>query len=143
MKPIIRVVSLIGLVVAVGLAGPVGRAQTNPSPATVKREPAKAPKGSRAIPFRGTLTGVDKVSKTIKVGERTFQITSTTKLYKDGKPATFDQATVGEPITGSYKKLKDGKLQANSVYFGGKGVAKPAKEKPSGQEKEPAAPQPQ
>ena len=39
-------------------------------PAEKKETPA------RAIPFRGKIASVDKQAKTVKVGERTFQITS-------------------------------------------------------------------
>jgi hypothetical protein len=71
-------------------------------------------------PFRGKLAAVDKVAKTIKVGESIYQITSQTKISKAGKPATLEDGVVGEPVTGFVKTTDDGKMAATSVRFGGK-----------------------
>ena len=57
---------------------------------------------------------------TLKVGERTFDITSKTKITKNGEPATLSDITVGEMVGGAYKKGADGKLEATSVKVGGK-----------------------
>ena len=57
--------------------------------------PAAAKKPS-AGPFHGKLVAVDKMAKTITVGKRTFQITSTTKIRKNDKPATLEDGVVGE-----------------------------------------------
>lgn len=86
-------------------------------------EKKSAPKGEKKegrIPFHGKLAAVDKNAKTITVGERTFQITSETKLSKSGKPATLDDGVVGEEVAGNYQKADDGKLHAKSVRFGAK-----------------------
>jgi len=74
----------------------------------------------RAIPFRGKVAVVDKQAKTLKVGERVFQITSETKLVKAGKPATLDDAAVGDEVGGQYVTAEGGKLQALSVRLGPK-----------------------
>jgi len=60
---------------------------------------------------------VDKTAKTIKVGERTFHVTSETRIMKAGKPATLDDAVVGEEVGGTYKEA-DGKLNAVSLRLG-------------------------
>jgi hypothetical protein len=79
--------------------------------------PAKQKKRDTA-PFRGKIDAVDKTAKTIKVGERTFQVTSTTRIMKAGKPATLDDATVGEEVGGQYKKTEDGKLELVTLRIG-------------------------
>lgn len=84
---------------------------------------------AKPLPFTGKLGAVDNSAKTITLDEktkRTFQITSETKLMKDGKPATLEDAVVGDQVRGSYKKLADGKLSAVSVSFGAKTAAPPA-----------------
>ena len=66
------------------------------------------------------MSAVDKVQMTISVGEQTFQITSETKITKDGKPAILNDGVVGENVGGAYKKTDDGKLTATTVNFGTK-----------------------
>lgn len=73
---------------------------------------------SRALPLGGKISAVDKTAKTITVRERIFQITSETRISKAGKPATFDDAVVGEEVGISYVKADDGKLTAQSVRIG-------------------------
>jgi hypothetical protein len=105
---------------------PLSAQTTNKAPAK-KAAPEKsepAARKSRSIPFSGDIAAIDKAAKTITVGQRTFQITSETKLQKADKPATLADGAVGEYVTGSYKKTNDGKLLAHSVYFGGKTKAK-------------------
>lgn len=81
----------------------------------------KAPKH---VPFHGKIDALDKEAKTIKVGERTFQVVATTKIVKAGKPATLDEATVGEAVGGAYHQAEGGKLELMSLRIG----AKPEKE---------------
>ena len=103
---------------AVAVAGwPVGTsaADTN-APAVEKKEP----KPKKSLVFHGKLKSVDKTAKTISVGERTFQITSETKISKADKPAMLEDGVVGEDVSGAYKKGDDGKLTATSVHFGPK-----------------------
>lgn len=116
--------TLAGLLAAVVLAVPVHvSAQSTNKPA------ATAPDAkSRPIPFRGKLAAVDKTAKTITLDEktkRTFQVTSETKIMKDDKPATLDDATVGEAVRGSYRKSDDGKMTLRLLSIGAKGEAKP------------------
>lgn len=83
--------------------------------------PASKPgKKSVAGPFHGKLLAMDKAAKTITVGKRTFQITSETRIKKGGKPATFAEGVVGEPVSGYVKPAQDGKWIAVSVNFGPK-----------------------
>ena len=64
---------------------------------------------------------MDKTAKTIKVGESVYQITSETKITKDGKPATLEDGVVGEPVSGYAKPTEDGKMAATTVHFRGQG----------------------
>lgn len=96
---------------------------------------AKEKPANRAIPFRGTLAA--KTDASITVGTRTFEITSETKIMKDGKPATLADGEVGKPVAGSYQEA-DGKLVAKSVRFGQKPAAKESgqPEKPKKEKKD-------
>jgi Cu/Ag efflux protein CusF len=76
-------------------------------------------------PFHGKLSAIDTNAMTLTVGERTFEITSETKITKDGQPAVLSDGVVGEMAGGAYKKGADGKLSATSVHFGAKKKANP------------------
>jgi len=126
----ITTLAFAGLLAAVIAGAPVsGRAEDKP--AAGKKEQAAGEKKKRAMPFNGKISAVDKTAKTIKVGERTFQITSETKISKAGKPATFDDAVVGEKVGGAYRNTEDGKMAVTTVRFGPKaeGEAAPRKKK--------------
>ena len=100
-------------------------------------EANKAQNTHRAIPFRGKVDAVDKAAKTVKVGTRVFAVSAETKIQKDGKAATLEEITVGEPIRGSYRQADDGKLNATSLFIGLK-EADPAKA--AGEGEKPAKP---
>src|ERR1043165_9629505 len=83
--------------------------------------PAAEKKAARnSLPFHGKLKSVDASAKTIAIGERTFQVTSDTKIFKGDQPATLSDGVVGEDVSGSYKKTDDGKLDILNVHFGPK-----------------------
>jgi len=104
-----------------------------------------APKHTqRPVPFSGTLSAVDKTAMTITVkkkeAEQTFEITSNTRIMKEGKPAVLSDGAVGDMVGGQYRKTDDGKLEAVSVRFGPKPEAAGTKNKKHKTEKvEPAA----
>ena len=124
MKAILRIGALSLLAAAIAAAPAQLLAQSTNKPAAdkkaavAKKEPAAKKKA--AHPFHGKLAAVDKVAKTIKVGESIYQITSETKIAKAGKPATLEDGVVGEPVSGFVKPTDDGKMAATSVYFGAK-----------------------
>ncbi len=93
------------------------------------KEPAKAEKKQPNLPYKGNLTAIDKQAKTMTIGKRTFQITSDTKLFRAGKPATLDDGVKDEYVTLSYQKADGDKFNAHNVYFGGKEAAKAAEKK--------------
>jgi len=134
MKTFLKI-SALGLL-AVALAGlPLSASgQTNDTSTnltkavTANKKKAAAPaKKPVAHPFHGNLAAADKIAKTITVGTSTYQITAETLLFKDGKPATFEDGVVGEPVSGYVKPGTDGKLNATKVTFGAKPDAKAAK----------------
>jgi hypothetical protein len=77
----------------------------------------------RALPLRGKVDAVDKQAKTFKINERTFTVTTDTKIKKDGKEATFDDLAVGANVTGSAKENAGKKLVVGSLNIV---TAKPA-----------------
>src|ERR1051325_10439146 len=87
---------------------------------------------ARPIPFRGKIATVDKQAKTVtlegKEKGRTFHITSNSKLTKAGKPATLDDATVGEEVGGAYKEGADKKMEVVSLRIGPRPDAPPRSE---------------
>jgi hypothetical protein len=127
LKTILKIGSLSFVAAALAAAPAQLLAQSTNTHGTDKKAPAAttdtATKKKAAHPFHGKLAAVDKVAKTIKVGETTYQVTSATKITKDGKPATLEQGVVGEPVSGYVEPTADGKMAAKSLMFG----AKPAK----------------
>ncbi|MGH7970470.1 MAG: hypothetical protein ACREIC_17230 [Limisphaerales bacterium] len=130
--------NIAGLLAAALLALPSPvRSQTTNTPPAEKKATSETPKHSKhsktpgAGPFHGKLASLDKVAKTITVGKRTFQITSQTKIQKDGKPATLADGVVGENVSGYIKPGSDGKLVASTVNFGAKPAARAAKKSTS------------
>jgi hypothetical protein len=104
-----------------------------PLPAQEKKAenpPASPAKAKRnVLPLHGKIAAADKTAMTITIGQSTVQITSDTKIEKDGKPATFDDAKVGEEVVVRYRKDEAGKMVALSVRIGPKPekAAKPQK----------------
>jgi hypothetical protein len=130
LKSILRI-GAVGLLAAaiIGTPAQLLAQSTNKTTTTKKTSAAKTESGSKqkaAHPFHGKLAAVDKTAKTIKLGESVYQINSTTKITKDGKPATLEDGVIGEPVSGYVKPTEDGKMVATTVNFGTKPTAKPA-----------------
>lgn len=115
----LKIVGLSLLAVAIALAPMQGFAQEKKSEKAKSAASEKAaPKGERAIPFRGKVGAINKTAKTVTVGERVFHITAETRIVKGGKPAKLEDGVIGDEIGGSYRKAEDGKLVAAMVRFG-------------------------
>jgi hypothetical protein len=123
-KSMLRIGAVSLLAVAIAATPAQLLAQSTNKPAADKKAPVAkkdtAAKKKAAHPFHGKLAAVDKVAKTIKVGESLYQITSETKIIKAGKPATLEDGVVGELVTGYVKPTDDGKMVATKVTFGAK-----------------------
>lgn len=123
----IKIMGLLGavLIAASATVSAQDAASSNaPAGSEQKAEPHHKHKKSDVIPFHGKLSAVDDKAMTLKIGERTIEITSETKITKDGKPATLADGVVGEPVRGAYKKGAEGKLTAISIHFGEKSESK-------------------
>ena len=109
-------------VAAIGVVLPVVAAD-KPAPADAKKDKPKR------MPFGGKIKAIDKTAKTITIdreNKNTFALTSETKVTRHGKPATFDDAAVGDEV-GGLALDTNGKLELLSLRLG----AKPgAEEKP-------------
>lgn len=118
----VRKFSLLGLLALAVSGTPIMLHAQETSTASTNKPAAKASAHSR--PLRGKVKAMDSTAMTITVGNTTFQITSQTRITKDGKPATFGDGVVGDNLAAQLKKDADGKWNAVSVNFGAK--AKPA-----------------
>ena len=127
MKSILKIGALSLLAAAIVGAPAQLLAQSTNTPAPEKK--AAVPKKKAGHPFHGNLAAVDKVAKTIKVGESLYQITSQTKITKAGKPATLEDGVVGDPVSGFAKPTDEGKMAATTVRFGAKASDKSGEQK--------------
>jgi hypothetical protein len=116
-KNILKIVLL--SVVAAAIAFGPATAFAQDAPEKKKGEAAVEGKKGKSgnLPAQGKLVSVDKAAKTITVGKRIFHVTAETKMQKAGKPATLDDAVVGEAVGISYKN-ENGKLTALTLRFG-------------------------
>ena len=119
-RPILKIIGLSLLAVTVAEAPLQMFAQDNSTntPPSKAAKSAKKKTSTSTTQIRGKLTAVDKIAKTITVGDNIYQITSQTKIFKGEKPAILDDATVGVEVTGSCKKTDGGSLAATTVHFG-------------------------
>lgn len=89
-------------------------------------EPAQKPAETKAkaagLPFRGKVSAVDKDAKTVSLAgkekSRTFQITQSTKIKKEGKPATLSELTVGESVGGYALRTDSGHPEVVTLNIG-------------------------
>lgn len=88
-------------------------------------ETTSAKKAARAIPFRGTISTVDKSAKTFTIKYKNgkshvYMVTDKTVLKKrDGKTAaTWDDLKADAYVTGSAWKKGEGKYEAKTVKVG-------------------------
>jgi hypothetical protein len=112
-------ITLAAILAAVVLGMPLAAsAQDTTKP---KKSETSSKSSAKTTPFNGKLEAVDKTAKTITLSGKSkliFVITSETKIMKEGKPGTFDDAFVSEAVHGSYKKTEDGKMVAVTLNLG-------------------------
>jgi hypothetical protein len=77
-------------------------------------------KAAKHIPFHGKVAAIDKDARTLKVGERTFHATDSTKIVKVGKPAQLADAVVGDEVGGAYHLGEGGRMELMSLRIGPK-----------------------
>lgn len=123
MKAFIKTLFVASVATAVLISPSTGFAQDKAKEKPAEKAGDKA--GEKKAPAGGGFTGkavtVDKAAKTVKLsGEkgRTLQVTATTKIAKDGKPATLEDLKEGDDVFGGYKTTADGKLEATALNIG-------------------------
>jgi len=120
---------LFSLVAAALVAVPfTSRAEDKPKTNAAPELAVPPVKKNARLPFHGNVAAVDTAAMTLTVGTLVLNVTSETKIAKDGKPATLSELTVGESVGGSYKKDDAGKLTAAIIHTTEKA---PKKEKPA------------
>jgi hypothetical protein len=123
-------IALYPLIAAALLAASTGvRAADQPAAKPDAAKPAASSATKHVLPFHGKVVAVDTKAMTLTVGSQTFNITSDTKITKDGKPATLADLATGEIVRGAYKKDSAGKLNATTIHV----------MTPNGAKKKPAA----
>lgn len=122
----LAVATLLGAAVLTAPATSHGADQTSTN------APAATPDKAAPGKFNGAVTAVDTNAMTFTVGDQTFNVTSESRLSKNGKPATLSDAVVGEPARGSYTTGSDGKLDVTKARFGKGGGKKKKKSEDSG-----------
>ena len=85
---------------------------------------APAAPTAKKLPIHGKAAAVDTAKMTLTVGESVLNVTSTTKISKDGKPATLSDIKVGDTVSASYKKGDDGSMNATMIRDGKAGAMK-------------------
>lgn len=92
-----------------------GAEEPTPKPAETKTKAA-------GLPFRGKVSAVDKDAKTVSLAgkekSRTFQITATSKIKKDGKAATLGEVTIGESVGGYALRTESGHPEVVTLNIG-------------------------
>lgn len=119
MKSLLKPLFAATLAVAVLLGTPAASSAQDKK--DEKKAAEKAGEKAKGGGFTGKAVAVDKVAKTVKLsGEkgRLLQITSTTKITKDGKPATLDDLKDGDDVSGGFKPGAEGKLEATVLTIG-------------------------
>lgn len=104
------------IIAAPALCGAQDATATNTPPAQTAPAPAK----KHGNVFRGAVSAVDTNAMTLTIGQRTFCVTSATKITKNGSPATLGDIVVGDMVGGAFKKGDDNKLTATTIHDGKK-----------------------
>ena len=122
-------IALFAIVAVALITAPAAvKAQDKPTKKSETAESGAPTKKKGALPFHGKVSAVDAAAMTVTLTSQTFKISSETKILKEGKPATFADITVGEKISGQYKKDEAGKLDATVIHIGGKPDTSDAKD---------------
>ena len=121
-------IALYAIIAAALIAAPAAlRAEDKPANKPESTEAAAPAAKKHGGPFHGKVTAVDAAAMTVTIKTQTINVTSETKITKDNKPATMADITVGEVVSGAYKKDAAGKLNATVIHIGEKGGGKKQK----------------
>ena len=114
-------ITVLSLFAAALVAMPmVSRAEGTNAPAATNQTTQPKPKKHESLVFSGIVSAVNTNAMTLTVSKHIFDITSATKITKNGQPATLSGVAVGDKVGIAYKKTADGKLTATTVNDGKK-----------------------
>lgn len=139
MKKYLAKISLFSLTAAALVAVPIASRAQDMNETNAPSAPSAPSPKKHGLPFKGKISAVDANAMSFTVGTLVINVTSKTRIVKDGKPAMFADITVGEAVTGAYKKDEAGKLNASTVRLGVK-VAKAKKKATDAATTTPASP---
>jgi hypothetical protein len=141
-KTLIKLAAILLLTAAVaGNVQAQDKAEKSEKAVKTEKGSAESKKESvKGVPGHGKISAVDQNAKTVTIAgkekDRVFTITSHTKIFKDGKPATLADAKAGDEAGLYYvQEEKDGKHELLSLRIGpkpegkAKGEAKAAEHK--------------
>ena len=111
---------------------PAAKAKAKAKPAKTKAKPAaKKTVTAKAGNLKGKLAAIDQVAKSITLegtNALVYYVSSTTRIQKgpknDEKPATLNDGSVGDSVTGAWTKSEDGKMILKTLNFNPAGTAK-------------------
>jgi len=75
---------------------------------------------SESASFNGTVSKVDKVSQTLTIGSRTFQVLPTTTITRNGATMNFNDLKPGVKLSGRYKISDQNKMEVLVMEMGGR-----------------------
>jgi len=108
------------LILFASLALAVSPSQAQTDSSTAANKPA-APAKAKYKSYSGKIASVDNDSKTVTLQgtkKREIKITSKTKIYNDGEPATLADAAVGLHVSGRERQDADGTWFATTLRIG-------------------------
>ena len=114
MKKYIALATILAAFIAAPAVIRAQDAATNSAAATTPKKHA----GGKAV--QGKVSAVDATAMTIMVSEKTYTVTSDTKITKGKKPATLSDIAVGDMVSITSKKGEAGALNATAISVGGK-----------------------
>ena len=117
MKKIILKITILSFIAVAFVGAPLAARAQATTNATATTTTGKKAKKTALLIFAGKVSVIDTNAMMLTVGKHVLNITSETKITKDGQPATLADATVGESASGTYRKETDGKLTALTVSY--------------------------
>jgi hypothetical protein len=86
-----------------------------PFASTIQETTSLADKEAKLEPFKGKVDAVSTADNNITVGGTVYQISTDTKLTKDGKTIMLADIKVGDQVHGLAAQSPDGKKQASKL----------------------------
>lgn len=115
----IVVLSIVTAVIALGPTPGLAQEKKKDEPKAEKKDTPDGEKKRKGTPpIVGKIAAVDKTAKTVTIGKTVIQITSETRIQKNGKDATLDEIAVGDETVARIRRSDDGKATAIGLRVG-------------------------